>query len=333
MESDAQAEQMDGLPAPFAARRGDDAKLRAADLRRLWSISAAFAEGRAPARLGRRLAYVLKALSAGPALARLLHAPDGSLLQRTVAGRPETLNLVSAPYVNARWDAATRLTALADHVELLERLPAFLGFDVHQSLELMPLPELGPDYHLVLDKPYWFHREGVLTLNLFRANLRLFSLSFAVEDRADGRTLLIGGVQGRNLPNALDEYRTITANAHGLRPRDLLLDLLRILTAPLEVTRMRGISDACRHHRSRYFGQDTGRALPLDYDEMWEDRGGQRSGDFYLIPVARQVRDPADIAAKKRAMYRRRYAMLDELEQRLVASLATTQPVTRPEAE
>lgn len=300
----------------------------------LWRVSGPITSGRGAPRLIRRIRYARDALGSSDALSLLLDAPPKSLLGRTVAGRPELLRFVQAPYINAAWDADTRIRTVVRHIDMLDRLGSSFGFDIEESLELLPLDMLGPDYHVVLDKPIWFHREGVLALNLFKSNLRLFSIAFAIDDAGGSPTMLIGGIQGRSLPNALDEYRELTRLAHGLRPRDLLIELLRMLARAIGATRMLAISDALRQHRSRYFGPDTDRVLPLNYDDIWRDRGGVEAADgFFALPVERQSRSEEEIPAKKRQMYRRRYELLDALEQTLSSRLAEARPVVRPQAD
>jgi uncharacterized protein VirK/YbjX len=281
-----------------------------------------------------RIRYLFKARSVWPLLSQLIDAPPGSALGRFVANRREVLGFIEAPFINASWDARTRLTSFLRQFDHLQTMGKAFAFDATQSIELLRLDELGPDYHVILDKPTWFQREGLLTLNIFRGNLRLISLSFSFDTLNGEQIVMIGAIQGRRIEGVLDEYRQLTKLAHGLRPRDLLIDILRIVAAHEGAVRMIAVSDACRHHRSPYFGKNTGRELPLDYDEIWRDRGGVYRGDgFFELPVERQVRDIDEIPSKKRQMYRQRYAMLDAIEARILQALPEVEPVVRPEAE
>ena len=305
--------------------------MRGRDLRRLWAASAA--EGGGAGGLRRRAGVIAAAFARPAALERLTTAEPASLLARTVAGRPEILLLVKAPYLCADWDGDERIAQFVHHIETMAATGPLLDFGVDDSIELMPLP-FGEGYHVVIDKPIWFHREGTATLNLFRDNRRLFSLSFALMRDGGRRVALIGGLQGRNLPAILDEYRVMTKLAEGVRPRDLLIDLFRMLCRVLAVDEIRAISDASRFHRSAYFGAAKGRQLPLDYDEIWRDRGGTPIDPrFWHLPIVRPHRDEADIPAKKRPMYRRRHDLLERLDAMVAAGVAGARPVRRPEAE
>jgi uncharacterized protein len=265
--------------------------------------------------------------------ATLLNAPADTTMGRLVDDRPEILTFIRAPYLCAGWPVEERLTRFAAQIALLADHPP-LDFRVAQSIELMSLPEIGDAIHVVIDKPMWFHREGTLAINLFDANTRLFTLVFALEPTASGKRALIGGIQGRNFDDALDRYRDLTKSAHGIRPRDLIIELFRLVCAQLGVTEILAIADKGRQNRHPYFGKDVMRDLPLDYDAIWQDRGGTSFDEwFFTLPLHGDRRADADIPAKKRSMYRQRYAMLDGIEARIGAAWRAMVPLTRPEAD
>jgi uncharacterized protein VirK/YbjX len=281
-----------------------------------------------------RARYVGRARSVAPQLDRLLDAPPESPLGKCVAQRPEIVGLVVAPFINASWGPRKRLDSFLSQFDYLQKLGPAFDFDISQSIELPRIDALGDEYLIVLDKPKWFQREGLLTLNIFRHNVRLFSLAFSIDEVDGKRTIIIGALQGRRIEGALDEYRQLTKLAHGLRPRDLLIDCLRMIASAIGAERIIAVSDACRHHRHPFFGQDPKRELPLDYDEIWRDRGGQEiSGGFFELPLERQQRPLEEVSAKKRSMYRQRYAMLDTMEKNIRDALPRLKPVTRPEAD
>ncbi len=278
----------------------------------------------------KRARWRIAAMRHATAYAPLLGATPDSTMGRLVDDRPEILGFIRSPYLCANWTVDERLRRFAAHVEALA--PP-LDFRVAQSIELMPLAEVGDHIHVVIDKPIWFHREGTLALNLFDGDRRLFTLVFAIEPHGAGPRALIGGIQGRNFPDALDRYRDLTKAAQGLRPRDLIIELFRMVCAQLGVTEIRAIADKNRQSRHPYFGKDVTRELPLNYDEIWCDRGGKTLGDgFFSLPLLGERRADADIPAKKRSMYRQRYAMLDVIAKRLADAWPAMTPTIRPEA-
>ncbi len=264
--------------------------------------------------LARRLRFVALAARSRQMLAPLLHAETFPLLGQIVHHRPHVLGFILAPYLCTAWSVPDRIAAFCRHVAVLERFPGLLDFDLDRQVALMPLPHLGDGYRLVLDKPEWLHREGVVAFNLFRGDVRLFSLVFALDAAADGLVAYIGGVQGRDLDGMLDEYRAITRASFGMRPRDLLIELFRVFVGALGARHIYGVADASRHGRSRFFGAPRGHKFHLNYDEVWRDRGGVPAGDFFRLSPSRNDRASETIPARKRTIYRKRYTLMDDLE-------------------
>ena len=59
-----------------------------------------------------------------------------------------------------------------------------------------------------------------------------------------------------------------------------------------------------------------GRHLHASYDEFWQSLGATRYGAFrWTLPAGMERKSLESIASKKRAEYRRRFQLLDEIEQ------------------
>lgn len=260
------------------------------------------------------------------ALTRLAADPSPAL-RRLAEERPEVLvGPLLWPYLCAGWDASERLDRIGAHYRAMDRLGAPFPFSVHDKLVLARLDDTHPGLAVVLDQPVWFMREGGLTLNLFVGDFRAYSLAFSLADTPRGLECRIGGLQGRNTDEALELYRVLTKNAHGLRPRDFLIELCRILCRHWGVTALYGVRDHERHHHHPYFGGK--KVAPQDYDAIWTDRGGEPDdARFYRLPIAPDRRPDAEIKPNKRSLYRRRYSFLDDLEAEIVGNLPGLQPV------
>lgn len=240
----------------------------------------------------------------------------------------DCIGVVQWPYLSRCWEAPQRLEVVASHFEVLAgQFPALLLLGRDESLTLCELSSHSPGCRLVLDRPIWFKREGELVLNLFQSDLRVASLAFSL-CRSQGEVcLFIGAVQGIHKgidsETSLAIYRDLTKDFEGLRPRSLLLEGLKCLARTLGVAHLYAVSDACRHHRHTYFGSDKGQDLAANYDVIWLEHGAIAShhADFFALPLAAAQRAEQDIPAKKRAMYRRRQALLDNVFARLQAAL------------
>lgn len=240
----------------------------------------------------------------------------------------DCIGVVQWPYLSKCWEAPQRLDVVASHFEVLAgQFPALLLLGRDESLTLCELASYSPGCHLVMDRPIWFKREGELVLNLFQGDLRVASLAFTLCRDQGGLSIFIGAVQGIHKgidsETSLAIYRDLTKDFEGLRPRSLLLEALKCLARMLGVAQLYAVSDACRHHRHPYFGSDKAQDLAANYDIIWQENGATASSrdDFFTIPLAPAQRAEQDIPAKKRAMYRRRQALLDDVFIRLQAAL------------
>ena len=265
-------------------------------------------------------------------LSRLLQQGAHALLRRQIDRSPQLLGFVVWPFIHAGWPPERRFAALSEHMRLVdERFPG-LSLGEEDRRELLSLEHLRPGLRLELDRASWFAREGALVLNLFLDDHRLMSVAFSLASEREGLTAYVGGLQGSSRPNALEEYRRLTKQLHGLRPRAFLLKMFQQFVGSLGVTRILGVSDECRHHRHAYF---RGRPIPpsLSYDEAWTEHGGRRlpSGFFELLATP-AVKPVDEVPSRKRAMYRRRNLLLSALTGSLQRQLARVLAAGRPEA-
>jgi uncharacterized protein VirK/YbjX len=78
------------------------------------------------------------------------------------------------------------------------------------------------------------------------------------------------------------------------------------------------VSDEFRHQRSSYFGPHE-KEFSTNYNEIWADRGGIRTSPmFYSLDVVSPRKNLSSIPSKKRAMYRKRFEMLDSIRQKIL---------------
>jgi uncharacterized protein VirK/YbjX len=229
--------------------------------------------------------------------------------------RPEMLGLVVTPFVAAPWRASDRFRAVIDHCTQVDALGWPLDVGDHEYHRLADLSNISPCLRLELSAPRWLAREGLLSLSLVEQDSLVFSLSFALGRTSEGLVAYIGGLQGGGDEDALARTRRLTRLAHGMRPRDLLIEAFRMLCRAYGVARILAVADDIRVHRSAYLKARIADPVVMSYDAVWEDRGGARGEDgfFHLCPSMKR-RAAEDIRPNKRSEYRRRYAMLDGLQ-------------------
>jgi len=266
-----------------------------------------------------RSKFVLAALREPEVARSLEHLDPASPLGRLLAERPETIGNLIWPYQCAAWDAKTRFERIAGHLDAVEKLPG-LKVDGDDKILFADLTSLSDDTWVMIDYSPWLAREGHLTLSLFKGDFRAFTIAFSLSNWPQTE-LFIGGIQGRNDARILDLYRDLTKEFHGVRPRDLVLELLRLLALRIGAHHIYAVADDYKISRHPYFGKKG--TTGLVYDDVWVDRGGVKVADTHFeLPLAGTRRDLNEVAAKKRSMYRRRYEMFDQLEASLPQDFA-----------
>ncbi len=239
--------------------------------------------------------------------------PKHQALQQALAERPSLVMCVVHPYLNTGWSAERRLSVVAAHYALLHDRLGFLRFAPPSAVALA---DLGEGIQIRLDKPGKFEHEGELTVNLFGGELRLYSLVFTLAQVDSKLTAYAGALQGSCIPDALDIYRTLTHRMHGLRPRDLLVTAFRLLCLHLGVECILAVSDRCRVAANAYFKSSV--LVFSSYDDAWIENGGRLTEEgFFEMSVHQGQREVHDIPSRKRAQYRRRYAMLETLSRQI----------------
>ena len=222
-------------------------------------------------------------------------------------------------FIDRRHDAAARVQAMATDLRLAaEAFGPELTSRVARG-EWVRLWSLGDQVHLCLGANDVSYHEGLWSLAL-RDNegRRLYYLSFSF---LAGDQLLVPTVQG---PTGLDTeskelIRQLTKQAEGLRPQALLMAALREMAATWGIQRLAGL-DPAHHIKGRWNLRK--RRLRFDYTGFWQEHGGAMAADgHWTLPLQAVQRPLADVPSQKRAMYRRRYALLQGMAQSIVLAL------------
>ena len=265
-----------------------------------------------------RSKFVLAALREPESARKLKELDPKSSLGKLVNEWPDTVGFQIWPYQCAAWDAPTRLARIEDHLRAVEAIPG-VQLSPDEKLVLVDLGSFSPDAYLVLDRPKWMSREGHLTLSLFKGQFRAFTVSFSLS-KYPNTEVFIGGIQGRQDSDILDLYRDLTKDFHGIRPRDFILEALRLFARSIGAKHLYAVADQCKISRHAYFGKKG--PSGLFYDEIWEERGGVKIDETHFeLPLEGNRRPLEEISSKKRSMYRRRYEMLDQIEAMLPPDL------------
>lgn len=244
-------------------------------------------------------------------LAKLPFLPQLLSMQGLLPAKPHR------PYLRAGFSVAQRAQALLDHYTLMDQLA---NAKLRQLL-LSPVKNVIAAFQGKNDEAFVIHccpghfdREGEITLTLHYQTMNIASLSFSIIQEAGKRTLLIGGLQGPRKHISNDVIRDATKAAHGVFPKRLLMEAVFMLAEQCGVQAITAVGDTTHVFRSLRYRHSKGDKFFASYSEFWTSLGGEVRGDeLFTLPLRMARKDLEEIASKKRAEYRRRYALLDTL--------------------
>ena len=125
--------------------------------------------------------------------------------------------------------------------------------------------------------------------------------------------MYIGAMQGPNVVEAREIVKCMTKWAHGYRTKNLILYMTQAVARSLGLRNIYAVSNygyyANNHVR-------TDRKLKTNFGDFWLEAGGREDEDkrFYKVPLIEKRKTMEEVPTRKRAVYRRRFAFLDEVD-------------------
>lgn len=244
--------------------------------------------------------------------------------KRFFAAHPQVFAQLTRQFFFRNSRAAERLTAITQTFQVMERSFSdkaleYLYLDEQKPLHLWEMP-YGEEHTLSLEM--FFRngeiREGSMTLALCLDGEFVYHINFWCAQEGEKQVLYIGCHQGSK--HGLEVNKELTKAFFGYRPKNFILYALRILTRELAVDELRAVSNygfyANNHIRKN-------RKLLVSYDKFWKECGGEIMADqrFFTLPIIEPRKTMEEVPTRKRAVYRKRFAFLDALEEDLRKAL------------
>ncbi|AOM42190.1 VirK/YbjX family protein [Xenorhabdus hominickii] len=231
------------------------------------------------------------------------------------------------PYLSINFKRKQIVCALKEHYQLLFKQlePAVISniFDADSYL-LATIQGKNESFEIYIDSLDNLNKEGELSLYITTAeNIILAKCAFTLLNLEGKQTLFIGVLQGPTKgDNSLEIIRNATKECYGLFPKRLLIEALCRFADHVNCEQILAVSNETHIYRSIRYWHKKKDQMVADYNSFWESLNGVRkeNNDFHL-PSSIERKSLDDIPSKKRAEYRRRYQLLDELENSIKASL------------
>jgi uncharacterized protein VirK/YbjX len=224
---------------------------------------------------------------------------------------PRLVNKIYRSYFSTKLRCQQRLDLLHNHYEVVigAGLAPLVARAAHGPVELCRLQARADlDYRIALRAGGVLCREGELVLQLMHGEHLLQSVAFSFLRDGAGTAVGIGCLQGAPGGGGLDRIRCATRELHGMRPKNLLVRMVRQFGHDLGCAQMVLVGN---RNRVVTASMRQGK-VHADYDALWQELDAEHrpDGDFGLPCEDLPALQLDEIASKKRSEARKRHDML-----------------------
>ena len=239
------------------------------------------------------------------------------------ARNPFPMEQATRAFFYAGSTVRTRVKLIQEHYAYLEQKlghAPFISLGYDTAHEIWRAPETDMTWHAYLKFEPGQRKEGLLSVMMDVDGEHLYQIIFWIEQRGGQPTLVIGAMQGPNTENAQDFVRDMTKRAHRFRTKNLILYMTQAVARALGIKRMLAVSNT-GYYANNHVRLD--RKLKTDFGAFWEEVGGWETDDhrFYELPLVYPRKTMEEVPTRKRAVYRRRFAFLDAIDEEIAAHM------------
>jgi uncharacterized protein VirK/YbjX len=224
-------------------------------------------------------------------------------------------------YIPIKWNKDRKIKVILDSYRFIEKNKHILE-DIlinEQGINIAKI-SLSQEYDAFINVGYSerFRKEGefVLSLECDYLGGKVASVAFALEEKEKGKwTCIVSCVQGYNYDDVPDVFKKTQNLLYKMRPTALVIYALQDFIRELGCQDIYCVGDKIHTYRQKHaIHLQWFHKIGFDYDKFWLEVGCmQIDKDWFLLPLNPARKDISDIKSKKRSLYRKRYAMLDDI--------------------
>jgi len=162
-------------------------------------------------------------------------------------------------------------------------------------------------------------KEGLMALLLKVGEKTVYQMIFwLAPNKKNEMALWIGALQGAR--GGLDVFRGLTKFFHGYRTKNFIFHALCTVASQLVLGKIYAVSNS-GFYANNHIRLD--RKLKTSLDDFWQETGGKVCTDtrFFELPTFELRKDLHQVESHKRNLYRKRFAMLDTIDDTIITSL------------
>ena len=163
-------------------------------------------------------------------------------------------------------------------------------------------------------------KEGLLSVILDLDDINFYQILFWVTREKGVPTLWIGAMQGPNLEHARELVKCITKRCFGYRTKNLILYATRLVAKSLGIEKIYAVTNH-GYYANNHVRVD--RKLKTSFSDFWQEAGGHSTADarFDELPLVEPRKTMEEVPTRKRAVYRKRFAMLDGIDAAILSKM------------
>ncbi len=244
---------------------------------------------------------------------------QSELLRQIAAGYPFVYEQATRAFFYHKSTFEERARLIEEHMQFLTtRFNADFLLTLYgdKKIELwrMALDETLGEMNLVLCAEPGQRKEGLAALMFdLPGEVPVYQILFWIARHADGWAMFIGAMQGPNVEDARELIKKITKRCHAYRTKNLILYAAQSFARALGLSKIFAVTNE-GYYANNHLRRD--RKLKTSFSDFWAEAGGTPTDDarFYELPLSETRKTVEEIPSHKRAQYRRRFALLDDLD-------------------
>lgn len=249
----------------------------------------------------------------------LLKSPDFLLITKH---RPRVYFKPFRPYLSIHWTKKQRAKVVLDTYRFIMKNEAFTRFITEGQIEIARFTLHENDEGiLTLGYNYKYRKEGELVLFFKCSQIEgmIASAAFSFEETEENHWICrVGCIQGHKKD---DSYSAKSAQKllHGLRPKSLIVFAIQEFSRNIGLEGIYGAGDSIQMYRGKHLIHIPFlHKISFDYNTLWKESGGSLTKDgWYQLPLKQVHRDIQVIKTNKRALYLKRYTMMDDISSKI----------------
>lgn len=280
-----------------------------------------------PREARRMVVFVLRAVLHYAGMKNLMaYFAADPLRKKLIAESPFPFEQATRSFFYKDSDFAARAKLVREHMDFLqqnlsEHYFLMLGSCHAPACEVWHDEYEGEPWTAALKFEPGQRKEGLLSLELNLGREHLYQMMFWIaRDKQGQYALWIGAMQGPNMENARDIIKKITKRSFGYRTKNLILYMVQALARALGIRKIYAVTNY-GYYANNHVRSD--RKLKTNFEDFWTEAGGHATEDrrFYELPLVEPRKTMEEVPTRKRAVYRKRFVFLDEVDAKIEAKV------------